>query len=210
MSKQPFNGFRLASRLISLAFVSWLAIVNPEIKFPANSGKNSTDLVLSGEILLQPGQSRYIQATYSGNTITELLGFKFAQKPQAKPVFASRVISRPQTAIQASITPPSPAPVVASNYDELFTKYSTMYGVDERKLKAIANCESHYNPGVQSKNGLYGGMYQYSASTWSSTRAAMGADPNPGLRFDAEAAIMTSAWKIAHGGIGAWPVCGKK
>lgn len=116
------------------------------------------------------------------------------------------------------VKPAAPAPekpqaraaMAPHELDGLFEKYGAQYGVDPQKLKVIAKCESGFNAGVQSKNGLYGGMYQYLASTWSGTRKQMGENPDPALRFNAEEAIKTTAWKISKGGIGAWPVCGKK
>lgn len=102
---------------------------------------------------------------------------------------------------------PVPAP---EELEQLFTKYSAEYGISSDALKIIANCESHYNPNALSKNGLYGGMFQFSASTWKSTRKAMGLDENPDLRFNAEEAIRTTAYKISKNGVGAWPHCGKK
>ncbi|MCA9370037.1 transglycosylase family protein [Candidatus Woesebacteria bacterium] len=113
----------------------------------------------------------------------------------------------------ATPTPtPTPKPVVAQlpphELDALFQKYGAEHGVSWEDLKNIARCESGFRAGVTSANGKYGGMYQYLASTWSATRNQMGLDPNPELRFNAEEAIRTTAWKIAHGGRGAWPVCG--
>ena len=90
-----------------------------------------------------------------------------------------------------------------------FTEFGQAYGVDPALLKVIAKCESNFNPGVVSSNGLYGGLYQYMSATWASTRNEMGADPDPQLRFDPKEAIRTTAFKIAHGGIGAWPLCSK-
>lgn len=98
---------------------------------------------------------------------------------------------------------------LVSSFDALFEKYGQQFKVSSSKLKSIAYCESHFNPAAVSRSGNYGGMYQYSASTWQATRKAMGLDQNPDLRFDAESAIMTSAFKIASGGLGAWPVCGQ-
>lgn len=102
---------------------------------------------------------------------------------------------------------PVPAP---EELEQLFTKYAAEHGISSDTLKVIANCESHYNPNALSKNGLYGGMFQFSASTWKSTRKAMGLDENPDLRFNAEEAIRTTAYKISKNGVGAWPHCGKK
>ena len=89
----------------------------------------------------------------------------------------------------------------------LFTKYGSEYGVDEQLLEKIAHCESGFNP--QAVNGPYGGMYQFLVSTWISNRKAMGLDPDPSLRFDAEEAIKTTAYKISKDGTNAWPVCGR-
>lgn len=113
----------------------------------------------------------------------------------------------PQTKTSNPSKPVSTPP--DSPYEGVFDQYSAQFGVDKTVLKKIAWCESHYNAGSQSKSGAYGGMYQFSASTWASTRQAMGADPNPDLRFDANEAILTAAFKIAAGGIRAWPVCSR-
>jgi hypothetical protein len=52
-------------------------------------------------------------------------------------------------------------------------------------------------------------MYQFSKETWMNTRSQMGQDNNPDLRFNAEEAIKTAAFKISRGGAGAWAVCAK-
>lgn len=100
---------------------------------------------------------------------------------------------------------PTAAPLPATDYEAYFDQYSSAYKVDKELLKHIANCESHFHPG--STNGIYGGMFQFAPSTWSSTRASMGADTNPDLRFDAKEAINTAAFKIANGGADAWAAC---
>lgn len=99
--------------------------------------------------------------------------------------------------------------VPESHLDPLFEKYGEAYGVSAQKLKAIAFCESGFNTNARG-SGIYGGMYQYLDSTWASTRRAMGMSEDQELKYDPEEAIRTTAWKIAAGGIGAWPVCGKK
>lgn len=102
----------------------------------------------------------------------------------------------------------APEPVSAPiDLDSMFKKYAEEYGVDSNLLKRIAKCESGFNP--KSDSGYYGGMFQYATSTWTSTRSAMGLDPNPELRFNAEESIRTSAFKISRGGASAWPVCSK-
>lgn len=89
-----------------------------------------------------------------------------------------------------------------------FSQYGAQFGVDPLILREIARCESGFN--AASATPKYGGMYQYLSSTWQSTRSAMGADPNPDLRFNGEEAIKTTAWKIAAGGINSWPECSKR
>jgi soluble lytic murein transglycosylase-like protein len=117
----------------------------------------------------------------------------------------------PKKIVVAAAQAVKKAPVAAPEHLEgWFQEYGQAFNVDPEKLKRMANCESHYNPGAVSASGAYGGMFQYSASTWDSTRKAMGADPNPDLRFDAQQSILTTAWKISVGGIGAWPVCGQR
>lgn len=105
---------------------------------------------------------------------------------------------------------PKITPMEPSVLDALFVKYGQEYGVSSEVLKRIAQCESGLRPEALSKNGLYGGLFQFVSSTWSSNRRAMGLDPDPALRFNAEEAIKTAAFKISQGGIGAWPHCGKK
>ena len=106
----------------------------------------------------------------------------------------------------ATPTPtPTPTPWPATAYENYFDQYSKQYGVSMDELKKIADCETHINPA--SVSGDYAGMYQFTTDTWKATRAEMSADTNPDLRLNAEQAIMTAAYKIAHGGAGAWPNC---
>ena len=92
-----------------------------------------------------------------------------------------------------------------SELDALFEKYGAEYGVDPNVLRSIAYCESTNNPAAV--NGPYAGLFQFVTSTWVANRNAMGLDPDPALRFDAEEAIRTAAYKISRDGTGAWPVC---
>lgn len=108
---------------------------------------------------------------------------------------------------------PAPQPkktefVAPEELEPLFSRYGQMYGVSAKKLAVIAKCESTYN--ARAINGPYVGMYQYLDTTWVATRKRMGENPDPSLRYSAEESIKTTAYKISQGGIGAWPVCGKK
>jgi hypothetical protein len=96
--------------------------------------------------------------------------------------------------------------VTGSDLDGWFERYAHEYGVSRDVLFTIAACESGLR--ANAVNGPYLGMFQYHAHTWSSTRRAMGLDPNPDLRAHAEESIKTTAFKIANGGRGAWPNCG--
>ncbi len=99
----------------------------------------------------------------------------------------------------------TPIPLPVSSYESLFDQFSNQYTVDKNLLKKIALCESGINP--SSNGGIYAGMYQFAERTWINTRSQMGADTNPDLRFSAKDAIETAAFKISHGGIGAWSGC---
>ncbi len=109
--------------------------------------------------------------------------------------------------------PPTPTPTIVlpiitpEELEQLFNNYSQQYGVDKELLKKIAKCESGFNSNAQFLD--YGGMFQFSSSSWASTRIAMAQDPNPNLRFNTDEAIKTAAFKISQGGIGAWPNCSK-
>lgn len=105
---------------------------------------------------------------------------------------------------------PKPVALEPSALDSLFEKYGAEYGLSPTMLKHIAKCESGLRPEALSTNGLYGGLFQFVSSTWSSNRKAMGLDPDPALRFNAEEAIKTAAFKMSRDGVGAWPVCGRK
>ncbi|HEY6906240.1 MAG TPA: transglycosylase family protein, partial [Ignavibacteriaceae bacterium] len=118
-------------------------------------------------------------------------------KPTAKPEPTPNVVT---TAVQKS-QPPEDLTV-------LIEKYAKQYGADKDMMIHIAKCESGFRE--RAVNGPYAGMYQFISSTWNSNRRAMGEDPNPELRFVAEEAIKTAAFKMGRDGYGAWPVCQKK
>lgn len=115
------------------------------------------------------------------------------------------------TAIPTDTPTPTPAPVQATqpsgtDLDLWFTKYAEQYHIDRALLHKIAQCESGFNTNANYAD-MYLGMYQFGEQTWISTRTAMGQDPSPALRTNAEEAIKTAAYKISQGGAGAWPNC---
>lgn len=112
----------------------------------------------------------------------------------------------PTPTITPTPTPSAtPTPLPISDFEAYFDEYSKTYGIDKQVLKKIAYCESGGNPGASS--GPYGGMFQFTESTWIATRTKMGLDPNPNLRFGAKESIETAAYKLASGGERAWRNC---
>lgn len=160
----------------------------------------------------------------ASENIAAYVSMKIAQK-DAEILASQEIISLENTAILAAfqtkppdkpkqnpLASPSPIPISPKPqhqsqtlFDQLFEKYASEYGVNPETLKRIARCESGFNP--HAANGPYCGMFQFHASTWTSNRKAMGLDPDLSLRFNAEEAIKTAAFKISRDGTGAWPVC---
>jgi len=117
----------------------------------------------------------------------------------------------PTPTVLPTATPtPSPEPTIttsSTDLETLFNRYSAQYNVSKDELEKIASCESGQRADAQSPNGDYLGMYQFAASSWSSTRSAMGQDPNPDLRTNADEAIKTAAFMLSRGQENAWPNC---
>ncbi|MBI4137189.1 transglycosylase SLT domain-containing protein [Candidatus Roizmanbacteria bacterium] len=161
--------------------------------------------------VLSPDDSQLMPTETPTPSATPIIQ-KVATKQVTKPA-PTRIPSPSPEFIQATPTsvlptvPVTPSEPYATPYDAWFDQYSVTYNIDRQTLVNIARCESGFNP--QATNGPYDGMYQFHAGTWHSTRTAMGENPDADLRFNPEEAIKTAAWKIAHGGIGAWPVCGR-
>lgn len=95
-----------------------------------------------------------------------------------------------------------------SELEVLVTKYAAEYGANKDIMLFLMRCESGNNPSAL--NGPFAGLYQFMSSTWISNRNAMGLNPDPGLRFNAEEAIKTAAYKMGRDGYGAWPACSTK
>jgi hypothetical protein len=134
--------------------------------------------------------------------------------PTSVPTPTPTAIPTPTSTPKPTATPtpsptptPTPVPVTAEQLDEWFTKYSNHYSIDRQKFWNIAVCESGLRPSAT--NGIYGGLFQFSPATWKTTRAAMQMNPDPNLRFNAEEAIKTAAFKTSVSGLASWPNCGK-
>ncbi|EFK95855.1 protein containing Lytic transglycosylase-like, catalytic domain [sediment metagenome] len=141
-------------------------------------------------------------------SITQNIGATPSPTFTPTPTIVYKPVTRQQNKIILAGVSTNKSTNYTSPYDDLFEKHANDNNLDKNFLKKIAKCESTYNPNA--RNGIYQGLYQFSASTWKSTRNSMGLDPNPDLRNNPDEAIKTAAWKIAHGGIRAWPVCGKR
>ncbi len=126
--------------------------------------------------------------------------------PTAKPTTTP---SPSPTSTPEPTSEPTPVPetIAPSDLEALFVRYAIEYGIDANLLKKIADCESHFNPG--SANGPYGGMFQFTATSWINKRLEMGLDPNPDLRFGANESIQTAAYSISRYGAGMWPACSR-
>lgn len=127
---------------------------------------------------------------------------KLAPKPEVR---GATVEKKPEAIDSAKITVIVPEP---SDKTPLYQKYGAIYGVDPAMLQLIASCESGER--ANAVNGPYAGMFQFVSATWSSNRRAMGENPDPALRYDAEEAVKTAAFKMSRDGYGAWPSCSRK
>lgn len=126
------------------------------------------------------------------------------QQKQIQDSKTAQVQIASQTFVKPS-TVPAPAEL-----ETLVERYAAQYGARKDIMLFIMKCESGYNPSAVSPSGSFAGLFQFMSSTWSSNRNAMGLDPNPALRTNAEEAIKTAAFKMGRDGYGAWPACSKK
>src|SRR4030042_2031168 len=136
------------------------------------------------------------------STLTLTLTPTFTPTPTVAP-------SPTSTPIPSPTPTPTPTPVMLTSeeLENLFTKYASQYSVDKELLKRIAKCESNFNTNAIFRD--YAGLFQFASSSWISSRNLMGQDNNPSLRFSAEEAIKTAAFKISRGETNAWPNCSK-
>lgn len=132
--------------------------------------------------------------------LDQSLANKAAAKQATKPVQPIKT-EDPVNPVIVSIPEPS-------DKTPLYQQYGAVYGVDPVIMQKIASCESGER--AEANNGPYGGMFQFATATWVSNRKAMGEDPNPVLRFNAEEAVKTAAFKMSRDGYGAWPACSRK
>lgn len=89
--------------------------------------------------------------------------------------------------------------------NNLINSYSGKFGVDPNVIRHVALCESGFNP--KAKNWIYGGLFQFSPTTWISWREKMNQDTNTDLRYHAEEAIETATYAISLKKGAMWPNC---
>lgn len=114
----------------------------------------------------------------------------------------------PTVTPKPTLTPTmTPRPLMITDLDQMMERHARNNSISFELLKKIARCESGFNSNA--RNGDYAGLYQFSTGAWQTARKLMNENPDPNLRFNAEEAVKTAAFKIASGGIGIWPNCGK-
>ncbi len=116
---------------------------------------------------------------------------------------------RPPTPTSRPTPTPSltPYPATGIDIDRWFDQYSKQQSVNQELLKRIARCESGFN--AQSRNGIYGGLFQFSESSWQGMRQTMNLSTDTSLRFQPEEAIKTAAFALATHGPSLWANCAK-
>lgn len=182
-----FTGASLLTPLqgpISLSQVKTASEIIERVDISPQEEILNGDLFLQGELALSPEEDAGYFEAYLDNQAKK----KAAQAKVRVQVMAARQLK------------PSPEEMAS-----LYTRFGAEYGIPADTLARIAACESGHNPGAI--NGPYGGLFQFHSNTWASNRRAMGLDANPDLRFNAEEAVRTAAFKMSRDGTGAWPVC---
>lgn len=177
-------------------------------------GETDIGAIAQDEEITQPDQKEIIvvltptssQKEVSTEPVQEIL----VNEPTTTPTQTILPTATPTILPEPTATPmPLVVEIAApADLEPLFSEFSTLYGVDANILKKIADCESHFNPGVVA--GPYAGMYQFTEGTWTSYRKWMGEDVNSNLRFGAREAIQTAAFAISQGKANIlWPACSK-
>jgi hypothetical protein len=141
---------------------------------------------------------------------TEIVQITQTPSPTPSPEPTNTPTPKPTATPTPTLTP-TPKPVqpklTSSEVSGFVDRFAAQYGVDPNVLRAIAVCESGFDPTKISSNGLYVGLYQFSSGAWKSSRQEMGEDTNPDLRLNAEEAAQTAAYAVSTGKGGIWPNC---
>lgn len=191
MIKSGFFSFLVSFIIFTFLIYKVLPLTNNDV-FGSSDVNTNQDIV-------SPLADDYKRATSST---------QIQHSPSPTPIPTSSPTPQPTPILKTTTTPkPTTTPVSSQQLDEWFGRYAAHYSISEELLRKIAVCESKYNPNAN--NGAYGGMYQFSSSSWISTRSTMNENTDPSLRYSAEEAIKTAAFRLSTSGPGAWPNCSK-
>jgi len=130
-----------------------------------------------------------------------------ATSPQPSAIPSPEIPTPDDSPVPSTTPKPTVSPVSDAQLNEWFTTYANKESVNKDLLKKIAVCESQLH--TMATNGPYGGLFQFSTSTWIATRTAMNLNSDPALRFNSQEAIKTAAFRLATVGFAAWPNCSK-
>lgn len=126
--------------------------------------------------------------------------------PLASLALASGCAAPQRSGVQSpGHVPPAPEspPPAASNVKYCSAQFQAQFGWDDpAKAARVCQCESSGNAKARSKNGLYVGLFQFSADAW---RGLGGGDPfDPWLNSHHAHKLWTrKGWRP-------WPHCGRK
>lgn len=202
------------SYLLSLEEESLLSPL-PDQEKTAVKGVNSLAILPpTFSVTITPVATVNILPTVTPTTPPQLQKNVTFEKPTNTPTPTQIITPTPTIPVVTPTIIPSPTPTLIpigapADLESLFSKYASEYGVDKELMKKIAQCESGMNASSHNKTYDYGGMFQFASSSWIATRNQMGMNTDTSLRFNAEEAIRTAAFKISRGGVGAWPHCSK-
>lgn len=123
--------------------------------------------------------------------------------PTATPTPTAKPTPRP-TRIPTPTLIPQPKYTSEQIYN-FINEFSGKYGVNADVMRHMAICETGFNP--MGRNGIYAGLFQFDAPTWSSFRKMMGKDPNPDIRYNAKEVVETVAYMLSIHREALWPNC---
>jgi hypothetical protein len=124
----------------------------------------------------------------------------------AKPAPEQPAVSLP--AVGSVVEPPAVAPAdnhAASDRASRSAPRPRMSVTGGDVWAALANCESHGNPGAVGGGGRYFGAFQFSLSTWHS----LGYGGNP-VDYPYATQLEAAQRLVARSGWGQFPICGRR
>lgn len=88
-------------------------------------------------------------------------------------------------------------PILATSIPDLFTKYSTQYGISEQLIKKVANCESSFSPKAINHSDNSQGLMQFQPQTFY-TYAKKISIANPSI-WNADQQVHVAAYMFSIG-----------